>query len=331
MSFWKAATKHNPGPVLSTHTSAKVQHQQLERDHRRKRTVAYKRQRRSTRNKNSTATTDHYYGPDSQQDDFTLLELLQLCQEFYDRELNISNNKCNYIEQNTRNQSEDSLWHQQRKSRLTASNFGRVVPVGNLLKSLLYSKTFSTEATRWGSTHKNDAKQWYLEYLRIAGHANASVKDSGLVIDLEDPCRACSPDSLVNIPGEAGGIVVKEIKCPYTAAKEGLDPASAAKTKKNFFCKAGDTGKPELKQNHDYFHQVQGTMAITKRSWCNFDVWTPMGISVEHVPFDSRLWAETKSKLLNFYKKAVLPKLTLPRHMHGQPIWEPTSGDDITT
>ena len=56
----------------------------------------------------------------------------------------------------------------------------------------------------------------------------------------------------LDIPGEAGGIV--EIKCPYTAAKEGLDPATAAKTKKNFFCKVGKMGKPELKQNHDYFH-----------------------------------------------------------------------------
>ena len=85
--------------------------------------------------------------------------------------------------------------------------------------------------------HVDEAKQHYLEYLRTVGHANTSVKDSGLVIDPEDPCHACSPDGLFNIPGEAGGIV--EIKCPYKAAKERLDPASAAK---NFFCKAGGTG-----------------------------------------------------------------------------------------
>ena len=59
-SFWKAATKQNPGPVLSTYTSAKVQ--KLEQDRKRKQTVAYKQQRRSIRNKNSTATTDHHYG-----------------------------------------------------------------------------------------------------------------------------------------------------------------------------------------------------------------------------------------------------------------------------
>ena len=80
--------------------------------------------------------------------------------------------------------------------------------------------------------------------------ANASVIDLGLVIDIEDPCLACSPDGLVDIPGKAGSIV--EIKCPYTAAKEGLDPATAAKTIKNFFCQVGDMGKPELKWNHGY-------------------------------------------------------------------------------
>ena len=89
-------------------------------------------------------------------------------------------------------------------------------PVANLVKSLLYSKTFSTEATRLGSTHEDEAKQRYLDYLKTAGHASTSVKDSGLVIDPKDPC---SPDGLVDIPGVAGSIM--EIKCRYKAAKEG--------------------------------------------------------------------------------------------------------------
>ena len=61
--------------------------------------------------------------------------------------------QCSYIEQHTQRQSEDSLWHHQRRLRHTASNFGRVAkrrpttPVGNLVKSLLYSKRFCTEAT----------------------------------------------------------------------------------------------------------------------------------------------------------------------------------------
>ena len=81
-------------------------------------------------------------------------------------------------------------------------NFGRVAKhhfttsVSNLVSSLLYSKTFSTEVTRYGSMHEDVAKQRYLVYLRTVDHANTSVKDLGLVIDPEDPCLASSPDGL---------------------------------------------------------------------------------------------------------------------------------------
>ena len=69
------------------------------------------------------------------------------------------------------------------------NHFGRVAkrspttPVGNLIKSLLYSKGFSTEATQWGTNHENKAKQQYLEYLRSKGHSEASIKESGLVVE----------------------------------------------------------------------------------------------------------------------------------------------------
>ena len=226
------------------------------------------------------------------------------------------------------------MWHHQRKLRLTASNFGRVAkrrsttPVANLVKSLLYSKAFSTEATRWGTQHEDDAKKQYLEYLHSSGHPTASIKESGLVIDNDSPSLACSPDGLVDIPGEEG--VVVEFKCPYAAAKEGLDPVTAAKTLKTFFCKASVKGSLELKRRHDYFYQVQGTMAITGRSWCDFVVWLPQGMSVERIHFEEDLWAETKPKLLDFYQRALLPELTLPRLPRGQPIREPTSVDDVT-
>lgn len=55
------------------------------------------------------------------------------------------------------------------------------------------------------------------------------------MIDNDYPSLACSPDGLVDIPGEEGGVV--EIKCPYVAVKEGLDPVSAAATLKTFFAK----------------------------------------------------------------------------------------------
>ena len=104
--------------------------------------------------------------------------------------------------------------------------------------------------------------------------------------------------------------------------------ASSSMDSKGFFCKVGPTGAVELRRNHDYFYQVQGTLAITKRSWCDFVVWTPTAFTVERISFDSKFWEAAKAKLIRFYKTAILPELALPRHTSGQPIREPcTSGD----
>ena len=86
-------------------------------------------------------------------------------------------------------------------------------------------------------------------------------------------------------------------------------------------------------QNHmqhlgakSYFYQIQGMLAITKHSCsfrCSFIVWTPCGFLVEWITFDSKFWEEAKSKLIRFYKMAILPEFALPRHTSGQTIHEP--------
>ena len=71
-------------------------------------------------------------------------------------------------------------------------------------------------------------------------------------------------------------------------------------------------------------------MAITGWLWCNFVVWSLKGMAVERINFDQDLWADTKPKLLNFYQKALLPELALPRLPSGQPIRDLTSADVVT-
>lgn len=117
-----------------------------------------------------------------------------------------------------------------------------------------------------GSAHEVDAKKQYLEYLRTKGHAGACVKDSGLVISLENPCLACNPDGSVEIPGSVSNRGILEITCPHNIGKEGINSEDAAKAYESFFCLIGDSKKPELKRSHDYFYKVQSAMAITKRS-----------------------------------------------------------------
>ena len=126
----------------------------------------------------------------------------------------------------------------------------------------------------------------YVEYLRVEGHPNVTVKSSGLVIDTEEPSLAYSPDCLVEDPELPDPRGICEVKCPYNLAKDFITPAKAAKDNKSFCCKLGTQGKPELKRTHNYFYQVQGALAITRHSWCDFVVWSPAGISVEHIAFN---------------------------------------------
>ena len=61
------------------------------------------------------------------------------------------------------------------------------------------------------------------------------------------------------------------------------------------FCSTLETtsdGKSCIKlcKDHIYFSQVQGQMAITKRPWCDFVIYTEKGLSIERIDFNSTFW-----------------------------------------
>ena len=100
---------------------------------------------------------------------------------------------------------------------------------------------------------------------------------SGLVINLEEPCLACSLDGLVETPGTSEPLGLVEFKCPYSLKESGLSPQQPAEQVNTFFCSVNRLGTITLKQNHNCYFQVQGNMAITRRPWADFVMWTPSG------------------------------------------------------
>lgn len=199
------------------------------------------------------------------------------------------------------------------------------------METLLYGKGFSTVVTQWGLQHEEEAIAAYVDFLKRNGQHVIEITASGLVVDPDDYCLACSPDGLVRLPGMPDSLGILEIKCPHTLAKDAISPLEASKTIKTFCCKVSLNDEVQLKRSHDYWYQVQGILAITRPSWCHFVIWSPAGISVEKIAFDSAFEEETKANLIRFYNSAVLHKLVLPRHKNGQPICEPFfSGDDLT-
>ena len=98
-----------------------------------------------------------------------------------------------------------------------------------------------------------------------------------------------------------------EVKCPYSHREK--TPVEACAT--SGFCYVVDsTGQLRLRDNHKYYAQVQGQMAIGERPWCDFVVFTMKGLSVERISFNLDYWTNTLlPKLVSFYDNCVAPEL----------------------
>lgn len=140
------------------------------------------------------------------------------------------------------------------------------------------------------------------------------VTKAGFVISVEHPFLGAFPDGFVHDPAatEQSGLV--EIKCPYKFRDQ--TPRNAA-SDLSFYC-ALVNEQVQLKLNHNYYCQVQGQMAITKRSWCDFVVYTTRGISIERVHFDSHFWSDTMlPRLVEFYDNCLCPAIVSPIYLVG--------------
>ena len=154
------------------------------------------------------------------------------------------------------------------------------------------------------------------------GHSDITICRAGFVICEEHPFLGASPDAYVHDPSctEQYGLV--EIKCPYKYRY--MSPEDACQ--QSDFCsviesQADGTSKVCLKQQHHYYAQVQGQMAITGRLWCHFVIYTKKGLSVELINFDKTFW-ETKllPALDDFYRNCVAPEIVSPVHLVGMRV-----------
>ena len=101
-------------------------------------------------------------------------------------------------------------------------------------------------------------------------------------MDKEHPFLVTIPDGLI----EEGKIV--EIKCPYKCSKETME--SLARSDEHFCLKITDNGRLKLKEDHDFYYQVQGELNICKRELCYFVVWSPTEFHYQVIQRDQHFW-----------------------------------------
>jgi hypothetical protein len=157
----------------------------------------------------------------------------------------------------------------------------------------------------WGQQHEADALESYKTKL----DCDFTLNPAGIFIS-ECGFLGASPDGVVTDHSECSVRLV-EVKCPYKArnksVEEMLDDPS--------FCCSLVNGEPVLKQDHDYYYQVQGQMAIAGVHVCDFVVWTPKNFLVVTQKFNETFWKTQCYPLLkNFYFNIMLPEIVYPKH-----------------
>ncbi len=201
------------------------------------------------------------------------------------------------LEEKTRDQAKSREWFSARKFRLTASRFGEICKataakdVPSLCASLTTTSNIQTRAILHGKTYEKTA------IAEFEKKTNESVLPCGFFVDPSFPFLGASPD------GKVGEEALVEVKCPFSAREKKIEVCPEIP-----YLEEAD-GDLRLKKNHNYYYQVQGQLAITKRKFCYFVVYTFQDLFVEKIEYDS-----------DFFQTELVPKLTEFFKMHYRPF-----------
>lgn len=223
------------------------------------------------------------------------------------------------IERETVGQAENSVWVYQRKGRMTASNFYSVYTRVNtikcnastinepnvepLIKKLMGYQRNNPDlpALKHGRSFEPVARERYLSLVRCR-HNDFKFRECGLFVHPDKPYLGASPDLLVECVCCGPGVV--EIKCPFSITHE-----SPSAENLNYICTKEGATMPTLKQNHAYFAQIQGQMALTRRKYCDFFVYTHKGYFMQRIYFDNNHWCELLLNLEYFFRNYLAEEL----------------------
>ena len=123
----------------------------------------------------------------------------------------------------------------------------------------------SGEAIVHGRTYESIAVE------KFESLSNLKVSHCGLFINPKYPFLAASPDGVI------GSKAVIEVKCPFNGRNMKVQPG------KFFSFLTFDGTTVTLKKNHSYFYQIQGQLAISRRDFCDFVVYSHTDRFVEKI------------------------------------------------
>lgn len=206
------------------------------------------------------------------------------------------------VEERTRGQASSKLWFAERQWRMTASRFGEICKATHrrnkvkLCQSLVAPQRFNNKALVHGKTFERRAVEKFENLMHL------KVKPCGLFVCDSRPYLGASPDGLI------GKDSLIEVKCPYNGRNEKIVAGKCFK-----FLTVDDDNKIVLRQNSDYYFQIQGQLYISQRHYCYFVVFTFKDFFVQKIEFDRK-----------YCEGSLLPKLDLFYTNHFRPYLSST-------
>lgn len=231
---------------------------------------------------------DHCYVSNPEEDMLRQLKVFQVSEEEITR-----------IEEATRNQADDALWHTLRRSHLTASNFYNICTcLSEQAKVNLAQRIINPIQVT--SKYLQHGKDYELKALSICQKIGVEVKKCGLFLCKPYPFLGASPDGLI------GDDAVLEIKCPYNQRYMTISADTMP------FLKKDDFGNLYLQESHKFYYQIQGQMYITNRRYAKLLIYTFKEICIIDIPRNDQFIEGMICKLKIFYnsyfKSALLEK-----------------------
>lgn len=201
------------------------------------------------------------------------------------------------LERSTTDQALSATWHNERRQRITASHFGRIMtrkaPITDLyLGSMFNAKPFVSAPTTYGTSNEKLARQRYIRQSKLHVH------DCGFLVNPEFPFLGASPDGKV-CDGAVTGII--EIKCPYSI-RDMTIPEAVACAEKNHLVFLEKVGTDiRLQRNHLHWYQVQGQLLVSGAPFCDFICYTKVDFHVERIQPDSQTMLAILTRMKDVY------------------------------
>lgn len=110
----------------------------------------------------------------------------------------------------------------------------------------------------------------------------------------------CSPDGLI------GDNDIIEVKCPFIYKEKDLE--IELHNDHSYIVHINEDCEAVINKKHEYYDQIQGNLAITKRDVCHLVLWTPKDLLHIKIPRDPE-WQINLDLLKQFYVDQYIPFL----------------------